>query len=169
MTPIEHNEQLSRGARMMYLAGYFDGEGCITVHSGLRLLVTAAYPLSLLNLQKTFGGTVVARGAPKKVTHKQLYEWTLFGQKAYNALKALFPYLTEKKDQASMAMNWYDYPHPDKQEKDAADERARFADELKRLKHVSWTIDGQAVTEEPDNDDDDQLHLPFYKEAPVTV
>jgi len=114
-----------------YLAGYFDGEGCITVDSGLRLLVTATFPQSCLGLQEAFGGKVVERKSDPG--EKTQYQWTVYGLKAYNALLALIPYLHEKQEQAIHATWWYA----------SADDpmgRALLASWIKKDKHCSWSL-----------------------------
>lgn len=87
------------------MAGYFDGEGCITVASGLRCLVTATYPESCLGLKAAFGGRVVRRKT--RPGEKVQYQWTAYGKQALTALCTMIPYLHEKKLQARRACYWY--------------------------------------------------------------
>ncbi len=122
-----------------YLAGYFDGEGCITVDSGLRLLVTATYPQSCLGLKEAFGGRVVRRTS--RPGEKIQYQWTVYGKKAYAALEAIGNLLHEKRNQALYAMLWY---------QGNAKVKAYWSAQMKMDKHVSWTLPEQySIPPEP--------------------
>ena len=114
---------------LAYLAGYFDGEGCVTVASGLRMLVSATYPTGCQRLQEAFGGRVVRRKSDPG--DKVIYQWTCFGERAEVALKALRPYLREKWSQATYAILWYNDVHGDK---------FPYQDWIASDKRVSWDL-----------------------------
>ena len=128
---------------LAYMAGYFDGEGCITVASGLRLLVTATYPAGCEKLRAAFGGRLCKRKTDPK--NKQQWQWTLFGEAAHGALRRLAPYMLEKQEQALLAMQWW--------ANEAHDDpllRPDLAAEIKRLKHISWTLTEGVTHESPE-------------------
>lgn len=119
---------------LCYLAGYFDGEGCITVDSGLRLLVSATYPTGCLRLREAFGGKVVRRKS--KPGTKAIYQWTVYGDAAHKALLALKPFLCEKRTQAFYAIVWFENAEPLWRE--------TFSGIIKSDKHVSWNLPPRA-------------------------
>ena len=101
--------------QIAYLAGFFDGEGCIRLirepkHGRQRVrygLIISASQLTekqwpLLLLRKTFGGTI----HPKSVSgsRRPMLEWTAYGKTAASALALMFPYLTVKRERATWGM-----------------------------------------------------------------
>lgn len=101
-----------------WIGGFFDGEGCINI--GRQFPGGRATPRFILNvrvsntaqqsvelLQNTFGGRVYAlkRGnqgwAP-------CFQWYIYGKKAAHFLRFICPYLVVKRDQARLALEFYD-------------------------------------------------------------
>lgn len=95
---------------MAYYAGFFDAEGTVfiqyrrprkDVHNGTHFVQVAVVNtnLEVLNLfVSTFGGNYyVAPG-----THKPCFRWIIASKKAEAFLKAIYPYLIEKKKRS-----WY--------------------------------------------------------------
>jgi hypothetical protein len=92
-----------------YLAGHFDGEGCIRMRRkrnsyGPSLSVTAAY-LPVLNLyQQHFGGEIRRR---RKSANKQLWVWiTIRYDECRYFLETIGPLLMEKADQAQLLLQF---------------------------------------------------------------
>lgn len=113
-------------AILAYLAGFFDGEGCITTQTGngVSLRVTAAQidPAPLLLLQRYFGGHVYPPYGSNSAS-----TWVVSAREGTTFLKAVGPLLLVKRRQAELAL----------QMQEADFERRRFiATELKRLKGV---------------------------------
>lgn len=134
-------------ADLAYLAGYFDGEGCITVEGGLRLLVTATHPGACVSLQQAFGGVLRPRKAPHDC--KKQFQWTVYGVAAYRALGLLKPHLKEKRVQAILARTWFACGKAD------ADLLSRLAVSIKYQKHCSWSLRGSGdVVRSKDGDTD---------------
>jgi len=98
-----------------YLAGFFDGEGCITLtkcgisKTGVQkyrveIQVTNTVKTPLIEYEKLFGGSI----------HKQVrdhplrdcYKWTVTNKKAHKFLSTMIPYLIIKKDEALIALEW---------------------------------------------------------------
>ena len=103
-----------------YIAGYFDGEGCITMrirpgNDSCRLAVqvqTANLPI-LEILRSRFGGWI---GPNKHVdkrlinTTKQRYHWQLSGiQECHDFLYSIQPFAIEKRSQIDTALIWLEY------------------------------------------------------------
>ncbi len=95
-----------------YLAGIFDGEGCISIvwrdnplntSVALRCEVgmTDLHPLSLF--QRIFGGSIKRRVPTGN--YKLLYHWQINYRRAETLLHALEPYLTVKKEKANLALS----------------------------------------------------------------
>ena len=92
--------------RLAYLAGFFDGEGCITVNANggitLRVINTSKPVLDLF--KEILGGSI---GDRTQKVNKRQYAWSAYGNTAYKILHALYPYLIEKQDQADLALEWF--------------------------------------------------------------
>jgi hypothetical protein len=88
--------------RVIWCAGFFDGEGCIGFyghHVQLHIRVTQKVREPLLALQELFGGGVY--------TQAKAYQWCC--NSAYEAryvLESLLPYLVVKKAQAELALQF---------------------------------------------------------------
>jgi hypothetical protein len=110
-----------------YWAGLFDGEGCILIHSyqrkgcfraqsSLKVSVSNTHYGIILALSQDFpppSGRVIASflGGPKdQVKRRQQYKWEMSGLHAYNFLKSVTPYLLIKREQAVVALEFYDLP-----------------------------------------------------------
>ena len=88
-----------------YIAGFFDGEGCITVsaNGALTLSVINTGKKVLDMFQEVLGGTVTER---KQRVNKTQYTWRAYGETAVDALESMFQFLVEKKEQAEVALSW---------------------------------------------------------------
>jgi len=96
-----------------YLAGYFDGEGCVTVsaHSsrraaGLRVQIQSGDKEVLDEFVARFGGEAKAgKVYPCNYPQKRaLFTWNLNSTKAQNALHQMLPFLISKKIVAELAL-----------------------------------------------------------------
>ena len=95
-----------------YIAGFFDGEGCIHItksqSSGgynLRVSISQRKKEPLIEIQKIFGGKIYGNG-------KRAYAWEA-GRKeiAYSFLIAVLPFLFLKKKQAQVGLMFLEYKH----------------------------------------------------------
>ena len=91
---------------LAYIAGFFDGEGCIT--SGGRrcsLAISASntdkQPLEFI--QRIFGGSIY-ECLPKKLKWSTVYNWRIGGAYALIVLESLLPYLIVKRRQALLGI-----------------------------------------------------------------
>ena len=104
-----------KNARLAYLAGFFDGEGCIAIIKGKNHLGNVQYSLIvivsntsdyILHLYKlSFGGRIQKR-KHKKPEWRDCYVWELSSTRAYDFLKCVYPYLILKKAQADLAFEF---------------------------------------------------------------
>jgi len=99
-----------------WAAGFFDGEGCITVpvrtrsrnrrNYSLALYVGQVDPRPLARLQGYFGGAVVSRTSWGK--GRPIFMWRISGTTAEAALRVLLPFLMVKAEQARLALELRD-------------------------------------------------------------
>lgn len=94
---------------LAYMAGFFDGDGCITVatntNKGLTLRAYVAQNTiePLLLFQNVWPKGVMAQQRGRRVIHFYTH-----GRTAVGMLEALLPYLIVKKEQAELAIRWYE-------------------------------------------------------------
>lgn len=105
--------------KLSYLAGVIDSDGCIAIskygdtggNRSPRYVIDVTVvntSLRLMNwLVENFGGFYSER---KRVSpnHKRTYSWKYTNSKAVTLLTLIEPYLVEKWDRASNAINFYD-------------------------------------------------------------
>lgn len=99
--------------RVPYLAGFIDGEGSIAVGVNrnpkgerrwyLRLSAHQTNPAPLFILKEVFGGSVHLQRRPDR---KTIYEWVVSSMEAYEAIKALRPYLIVKAEEADAGVEF---------------------------------------------------------------
>ena len=95
-----------------YIAGIIDGEGCILIHNSvdkknwvLRIVVCMQSKKVMDTLVGICGGRYYL--IETDGSNFAVYSWYLLGKNAYNLLKKIKPYLTEKKAQADLATQFY--------------------------------------------------------------
>ena len=126
---------------LAYIAGFFDGEGCITtgVHPGgrtaLRVQITQKDVSPLLFIKERFEGGYIR-------PERDCWQLGWSGTKALPFLSAIQPYLIAKQGQARLALEWIAlnggrYPRGKHLPPDVKARRTEIHHELKRLKVVS--------------------------------
>lgn len=100
MTP---NEKLA------YLAGLIDGEGCISTscgtNSSVRIAVSMCTPQGPQFMAEVFGGSIRLQAMSKSAFGRRpQYRWEARACKAEVVIRALLPYLREKREQAEVAL-----------------------------------------------------------------
>lgn len=108
----------------IYIAGLFDGEGCITLSKSSRLKELTKTPTYVLRarvrmtdentirwLHSVIGGRFYsAKNPPGRVSKspnsKPYFEWSVAGINAVEFLKQISPYLRLKKPQAELAFTF---------------------------------------------------------------
>lgn len=95
---------------LSYIAGFIDGEGCITAsgnYLSLSLTVSNTVRAPLLFMQESLGGSIRARNVPLIVNgkvRKREWTWHIGGESAVEVLLALLPYLIVKKQEAILGI-----------------------------------------------------------------
>ena len=118
-------------ALRIYLAGYIDGEGCLSYRRGsITVAVDSIYPYTLRVFKKLYGGRITKRqhrpGSRKRIS----YKWRIYSATAAVLLEDVLPYLREKKPQAILCLALRGTPPgPTRQGLEA---------QLKSLKHVEY-------------------------------
>jgi len=96
-----------------YIAGLFDGEGCIMLsqfsgtnggYTQLRVNVNMANELIPTELHNQFGGSLMEVKVP--LGYKPQLMWRAVGTKAGRFLETLLPYLVIKKKQAELGIEF---------------------------------------------------------------
>lgn len=89
-----------------YVAGFFDGEGCIHIARNLRTVLAGCFVPGLLeSISVRWGGNVTTYTSPKKNCRK-IRRWEICGNRATEFLKCILPYLIEKREQAVLGITY---------------------------------------------------------------
>lgn len=99
-----------RAIKLAYMAGFFDGEGCIRISSQENPPFSTRHQLQVTVGQKdgaimdwiigNFGGNV------HQVSRDGSYSWTVSQQKALSFLKEITPFLKYKRPQAELGIRF---------------------------------------------------------------
>ena len=95
--------------RLQYLAGFFDGDGCVHAQiSGCALSVTQSFDQAdILLYRATLGGSIVKLCDGRGLQRPSL-RWTISGPAARRAAHLLAPYSITKHKQLLLATDWPD-------------------------------------------------------------
>lgn len=101
---------------LVYMAGFFDGEGCIMISSDQIEGEYINYTMRVATVQTgqrarqffeqlkiNYGGFINVP-LKKKSYHSIVYRWVIKTQKACKFLQQIYPYLKFKKEQAKLAI-----------------------------------------------------------------
>ena len=127
----------STTSRLRYLAGFFDGEGCVSCSgkflSGCSLRIGQTFDQAeiLMLLRETFGGSVMLHSNGLGLRKPSLV-WRAHGQSARIASEMLAPHSMAKRKQLLVAAQW----------PDTMSERERCAVELRALKEYDSAVPG---------------------------
>ena len=113
---------------LSYLAGFFDGEGCVLYD---RIMVDNTNPYILEKYLIAFGGGRIYLKSPARPNNRAGYRWVAYGDTARNALRKMMPYLIEKKEQALINLDILNH-------KASSPERSDMKKKLKQLKRVVY-------------------------------
>lgn len=124
--PLEITGQ--KHIELSYLAGFFDGEGCVLYD---RIMVDNTNPYILEKYFIAFDGGRIYLKSPAGDNTRAGYRWVAYGDTARNALRKMMPYLIEKKEQALINLDILNY-------KASSPERSEMKEKLKQLKRVVY-------------------------------
>lgn len=109
----------------IYLAGLFDGEGCITINNALRIKLGITNKEVVEWIKSKCGGSIYTTNDPR---YKTKYSWEISGIDAKEFLEQILPFAIVKKAQISLALDYYNLPWGNKEV------REKFKKQLKELK-----------------------------------
>lgn len=145
-------------AELAYLAGFFDGEGCITVVRRSRGNMTLAVrtsqvnPAPLYRFARAFGGEVQPIKGTLQPNRRQAFQWGRYSQNASDVLEALLPYLQVKRGEAEMgiALHWNIRQFDGRGKRVPVDEldvqlREWIYDMLRQAKHLDYDLVGEVA------------------------
>lgn len=119
---------MTQGEDFAYLAGLFDGEGCVSLvrvkderayrefwsnfesdtYTPVLKVVLASTTRSIVYyLKELFGGSISCRSS-NGTNRKPLYSWCIVSSAAIDFLNSILPYLRIKKEQALIGIAWQD-------------------------------------------------------------
>lgn len=134
---------------LKYLAGFIDGEGCITIDKLVRknktdnkkcfklsMSVTNTYIKIIEEIHKQFGGYLIKLQAPKgcKTYKKIIWEQS----HAVKMVQKLLPYLKIKRKQAKLLIAYWNYrqkPHCNKRTESYYRNELKFINRMRKLNH----------------------------------
>jgi hypothetical protein len=132
---------MERQLTLSYMAGFFDGEGCIGILKRKRKDWNIEYFVQISVGQKDGGimDWVVEnfKGHLHQIKRDNSYFWIISNKEAYLFLKEITPYLKYKKPQAEVALDFYenrDLRKPIPQTELARREELYL--KMKELKHI---------------------------------
>ena len=101
---------LPTSERLRYLAGFFDGDGCVLPDKGLsgcRLTVsqTINQAAVLLLFRDAFGGSIISERHGTGL-HQPMLRWTVCGCNAARSARLLVPFSITKSKQLLLAASW---------------------------------------------------------------
>ena len=102
----------AKDATLRFLAGFFDGDGCVSCQSnfslsGCTLCVSQSFDQAevLMLLHNTFGGAITATGVGVGL-RRPLLRWRVSGQSCRTAARLLAPHSIAKQKQLLLAAMW---------------------------------------------------------------
>lgn len=98
--------------KLAYLAGFFDGEGCISITYNIKrrnyclsISIANVKPNVLLDFHHIFGGNL-HYSVTKQKNRRNSWRWEINGKSGGDFLTTLFPYLVLKKEEARLALEF---------------------------------------------------------------
>jgi hypothetical protein len=96
---------------MSYIAGLFDGEGCIRYHASTpHAFITSCYPHHLAMIQRDFGFGTFRSLKSSRAGRKSAYRLEFYGDNAIKFITAIRPFLIEKGYQADIMLSIRELP-----------------------------------------------------------
>ena len=118
---------------LAYLAGYFDGEGCIFISKrGSRVVgIKSCYPKVVQRFHYLYGGRC-DKGLQKshQLQWRHFFYFRICGEQAVAVIRSIYPFMREKKEQARLFLKH-------STSKDAYT-KAQYAMQIKSLKKVRY-------------------------------
>lgn len=125
-------------SEIAYIAGFFDGEGCVRIKKAnqggnsyyLIAHITNTNPVILQKVKDLFGGNTRMQEKGRK---KPVYNWCITSSEANDFIKTLYPFLIEKKTQVDLGIKFHE-----SKEKMSLKEKEEFYKKMMDLKKVIY-------------------------------
>jgi len=120
---------------LAYVAGYFDGEGCVSAYIVKKgslissLSMSNCYPGILNQLRGFWGGGVYT--PKRRKGFRTEHQWRVTGENSRQMARDILPYLVEKRRQVQLFLYLYET-------KPRSAARQLLVDEIKALKHINY-------------------------------
>jgi len=145
---------------LMRLAAFIDGEGSIVlgVQEGrcrnLRLQLCNTDPRLITWAKELFGGTITKEERSVRKTkgnERNIFRWHVSSKQAEILLKAVYPFLLLKKEQAEVALAYRSTVGNqwDKVPSEVKAKRVELSEELSRLKRINYSVVDFSETPNP--------------------
>jgi hypothetical protein len=85
-----------------YVAGLFDGEGCIWWDNTPRVAITSCYPKHLVEIRNRLGIGKIRRMRSRSGDRRTCFQWEASGDNALKFLVTIAPHMREKRYQTSI-------------------------------------------------------------------
>lgn len=145
-----------------YLAGFFDGEGCIDIqrergnikkrgyvcaHPRVRIAQVAASRYVLDEICKMYGGAVYYRTHKSPTQRDSVSFEGLQGKNLIRFMEDILPHLVVKREQVSLALWWMQNMAHKKRAQHPGIDKARlfFAEEMSAMKHDPQRLSERAI------------------------
>jgi len=148
-----YNKDNSYRITSEYVAGFFDGEGCIRVlgssknkYVGLHLFITNTYKPILEKLKSKYGGSVVLR-TKSTDKHRTYYQWRLSSKSDISRfIYDIIDFSIEKRAQLLLGLEYCNLPtltvnrHSSKYPEVLLQQlkRKEIAEQMSRLKKINY-------------------------------
>lgn len=102
---------MSRSHSIAWAAGFFDGEGSVSIHApqpkrgchNLHISISQKVQEPLLEVQRLFGGKIYIKSDKGRAVG---YQWNVGSVKAADMLRQMMPYLVHKNQVAALALDY---------------------------------------------------------------
>ena len=105
---------MTKEQKIIYLAGLFDGEGCVLINKAtkrrysyhrLRVQLTNLNPSPLKMAMELFGGSILIH-KNRRENQQDIWDWSVEYTRAVEFLEEIFPYSIIKKDEIEIALDF---------------------------------------------------------------
>jgi hypothetical protein len=115
---------MNKRERLIYMAGFFDGEGCIGINKTTSATKSFGYRVEvqisqvkkepLLFFQEKYGGGVyLDKRSLINKNWQDCWHWCIAGRAAKKCLNDLLPFLINNKNKAKIALEFFSLPYLD--------------------------------------------------------
>lgn len=105
LVPGKRRRSMAASLFRAYVAGLFDGEGCVWWDRTPRVAISSCYPRHLTEIRSHFGLGRVRLSKPASDSRRAAYQWQASGADALEFLREIQPWLREKRYQSDLMLS----------------------------------------------------------------